>query len=92
MQKTIERINKLCSGSGFFPLDGKKFRDRRLASGMTQEAVAAEADVHTNSIYNWETGSHRPYVRQALRMCVVLKCIPDAIATDEAVIEMELGK
>jgi transcriptional regulator with XRE-family HTH domain len=37
-------------------MDGKELRSRRVALGMTQEALAKEFEVTANTVARWERG------------------------------------
>ena len=55
----------------------KKFRDQRIAAGMSQEALAAACGVTQGLVSCWEAGKYRPSVKDLMRVCEVLGCTPE---------------
>lgn len=51
---------------------GKEVRERREKRRLSQEALAHQADVHTNVIGRLERGTHNPTVLTLLSIAVAL--------------------
>ena len=65
------------TGKGVTPrqqLFGDRVRERRLALGLSQEALAHQADVHRTYIGSLETGNRNPSLDLIARLAEALDC------------------
>ena len=46
----------------------------RKARGITQEELAAQLEVHENTIRMWEKGSRSPRISDIKRLCEIFQC------------------
>lgn len=64
---------------------GKKLKDSRLRSGLTQEAVAQSIGVTRQSISNWENGRSYPDIGSILRLSDLYGITLDALLKENQV-------
>lgn len=55
---------------------GTAVRERRVALGISQEALAAMAGLSRTHVSRIERGEHAPYLTQIFRLAEVLGCRP----------------
>lgn len=60
-------------------------RDRRIAAGLTQRALAEEAGVHINTVQKWERlGVSRAQAGMLYRAASALGCTVEDLLRDES--------
>lgn len=60
-------------------------RDRRIAAGLTQRALAEEAGVHINTVQKWERlGVSRAEAAMLARAASALGCTVEDLLRDES--------
>lgn len=56
-----------------------KFRDCRIAAGLTPKEVASALDISLQAISHWETGARFPNVQTLIQLCDLYGCTADEI-------------
>jgi len=72
-------------GSAF----GKVLRERRKLAGLSQEQLAAEADIQRNYVSLIERGVNQPTITVIFKLAAALGCSPSLLIADvEAMTEL----
>lgn len=66
-----------------FKTIGRKIKERRLAQGITQEAVANFLDVNPSHVSNIECGRAHPSLTALIQIANVLECSVDCFIDGE---------
>lgn len=69
-----------------------RFREYRLASGMTQQAVASQLQKTTSAVQKWEVGSTSPTMEDIARLAEAYHVRPAAFFADDDILTMTLGE
>ncbi|WP_338790504.1 helix-turn-helix transcriptional regulator [Pseudomonas sp. AE27] len=61
---------------------GKALRERRKLAGLSQEQLAAEADIQRNYVSLIERGVNQPTITVIFKLAAALGCSPSALIAD----------
>ena len=65
----------------------KQLRKKR---GITQEELAAQLEVHENTIRMWEKGTRSPRISDIARLCEIFHCTESELLNDSSTENWEL--
>ncbi len=62
----------------------------RKARGITQEELAAQLEVHENTIRMWEKGDRSPRISDIKRLCEIFQCTELELLSESSIDNWEL--
>lgn len=85
MQKRVAHSGKSThSGRAMKILLGKRLRELRVASGLTQEQLAARVNIRNTYVSAIENGTREPRLRLFARICAELGVTMDEVYREAA--------